>query len=166
LTRFVNVAHSGRVVVALAVVLASLGVLAVVLTVQLSGARSRETRRAEILRAAREHAANVTSYHYASIDADTSRVLAGAAGGFKVSYQAGAARLKTVVVQNRSVAEGTVLEAGIVSAARNSARVLVVGDTSVTDVSHGQPRVRPFGMRLDLVREDGRWLASDLRFVG
>jgi Mce-associated membrane protein len=166
LTGVVNAAHGPRAIAALALVLGVLGLVAVVLAIKLAAARGEEARRAEILQAAREHATNVTTYDFASIDADTARVLAAAAGDFKTSYQAGAARLKAVVLRNRSVAAGSVLEAGIVSAGRDAARVLVVGDTTVTAATARQPQVRPFRMQLQLVRRGERWLASDLRFVG
>ena len=64
------------------------------------------------------------------------------------------------------MSRGEVLDAGIVSDDADSARVLVVADSTVTNAAQPQPQKRHYRMQLDLVRSGGRWLVSDLQFVG
>jgi Mce-associated membrane protein len=161
----VNVAHNCRVIGALACVLAGLTAASILLAVQLAGDRSEQARRVAVLQAARQQATTVTTYDYANFDAATARVLAGATGGFKATYLSGAGRLKSLVEREKSIARSDILEAGVVSVSRNSARVLLVGDVQVASGAQ-PPEVRRFRMQLDLVRTGGRWLTSDLRFVG
>jgi Mce-associated membrane protein len=59
-----------------------------------------------------------------------------------------------------------VLEAGVVSMDEDSATVVVVADSQVTNKSTDEPQPRHYRLQLDLVLEDGRWLTSDLQFVG
>ena len=58
------------------------------------------------------------------------------------------------------------LDAGIVSDDADSARVLVVADSTVTNSADAKPSKRHYRMQLDLVRHGSRWLVSDLQFVG
>ncbi len=67
---------------------------------------------------------------------------------------------------NQAVSNGEVLEAGIVSDDDDSARVLVVADSTVTNAASEQPQKRHYRLQMDLVRDGDRWLVSDLQFVG
>ena len=58
------------------------------------------------------------------------------------------------------------LRAGVVSMDDDSARVIVVADSSVTNVNAPDPQPRHYRLPLDLVRSGDRWLTSDLEFVG
>jgi Mce-associated membrane protein len=63
------------------------------------------------------------------------------------------------------VSVGDVLEAGIVTSDSDSARVLVVVDSKVTNTATTGSQVRHYRMQLDLTRRGDRWLTSDLSFV-
>ena len=93
-------------------------------------------------------------------------MLAGATGEFKKQFRAGTKDLSELVRANQAVSEGEVLEAGIVSDDEDSACVLVVADSTVTNAAGPAPQKRHYRLQLDLVRDGGRWLVSDLRFVG
>ena len=58
------------------------------------------------------------------------------------------------------------LEAGLVSLDDDSARVLVVADSTVTNAAGSDPQRRHYRLQLDLARHGQRWLVSDLQFVG
>ncbi|MCW7944569.1 hypothetical protein AAW14_21750 [Streptomyces hygroscopicus] len=140
--------------------------LSVWLGVRLSGQRADEQRRQDILAAARQSALNFTSLDYRHYGRDSGNVLKGATGDFKKEFAAQTAELTKLVARNRSVSEGQVLEAGIVRSDARSARVLVVADSKVTNTAVPEGQARNYRLQLDLVREQGRWLTSDVEFVG
>jgi Mce-associated membrane protein len=141
-------------------------VLACWLGVKLSGQRAAEQRRQDVLAAARQSALNFTSLDYRHYGRDSADVLKGATGEFKKEFAAQTAQLTKLVAQNKSVSEGQVLEAGIVRSDDRSARVLVVADSKVSNTAAPEGQARTYRLQLDLVRVGGRWLTSDVAFVG
>jgi Mce-associated membrane protein len=109
---------------------------------------------------------NFTTLDYRQLDRDLGRVLDGATGEFRSQFEAGTKDLSELVTANQAVSEGEVLEAGIVSDDADSARVLVVADSTVTNAAETEPQKRHYRLQLDLVRDGERWLVSDLQFVG
>ncbi|MFC5636040.1 hypothetical protein [Streptomyces bullii] len=128
--------------------------------------REGEQRRQDILSAARQSALNFTSLDYRHYARDSRNVLKNATGGFKKEFAAQTEQLTRLVAQNKSVSQGQVLEAGIVRSDDRSARVLVVADSKVTNTAVPQGEARTYRLQLDLVRQGGRWLTSDVEFVG
>ena len=141
-------------------------VLIAVTLPRLTAADKDEARRTEVLQAARQHAVNFTTLDYRTLDRDLGRVLRGATGQFRSEFEAGTTNLSKLVTDNKGVSEGEVLEAGIVSDDDDSARVLVVADSTVTNTAGPKPVPRYYRMQMDLVLVRGRWLVSDLQFVG
>ncbi|MFF4501017.1 hypothetical protein [Streptomyces sp. NPDC001401] len=125
-----------------------------------------EMRRQDILGAARQSALNFTSLDYRHYDRDSGNVLKGATGDFKKQFTAQTAQLTKLVAENKSVSEGQVLDAGIVRSDARSARVLVVADSKVTNTAVPNGEARTYRLQLDLVYRGGRWLTSDVEFVG
>jgi Mce-associated membrane protein len=101
-----------------------------------------------------------------TFDEDVALVLDGATGTFRDEFRAGVEQTRALVTDNESVSVGTVTEAGLVTADEDTARVLLVVDTEVTNTATPQPVPRHYRVQLDLARTGDRWLASDLRFVG
>lgn len=128
--------------------------------------RAEEQRRQDILAAARQSALNFTSLDYRRYDRDSANVLKGATGDFKKEFAAQTEELTELVARNKSVSEGQVLDAGIVRSDERSARVLVVADSKVTNTAVPKGEARTYRLQLDLVHADGRWLTSDVEFVG
>jgi Mce-associated membrane protein len=64
------------------------------------------------------------------------------------------------------MSKGKVLQAGLVSSDQDSARVIVVADSTVSNLNTQSPQPRHYRLQLDLVRQGSRWLTSDLQFVG
>jgi len=133
---------------------------------RISAAADRSDRREAVLDSARQQAVNFTTLDYRHLDRDLGRVLHGATGDFRKQFRAGTADLTSLVTQNKATSEGEVLDAGIVSDDADSARVLVVADSTVTNSADAKPTKRHYRMQLDLVRHGSRWLVSDLQFVG
>ncbi|MFE9440110.1 hypothetical protein ACFYO2_14030 [Streptomyces sp. NPDC006602] len=125
-----------------------------------------EQRRQDILAAARQSALNFTSLDYRHYDRDSANVLKSATGDFKKQFTAQTRQLTELVAENRSVSAGQVLEAGIVRSDEHSARVLVVADSKVTNTAVPKGEARTYRLQLDLVQRSGRWLTSDVEFVG
>ncbi|WP_254705465.1 hypothetical protein [Streptomyces vilmorinianum] len=155
------------------VIRASLAVAAAALTAStawlgtlLHGHHATEQRHQDILAAARQSALNFTSLDYRHYDRDSKNVLTGATGDFKKQFSAQTAELTKLVAENKSVSEGQILDAGIARADERTARVLVVADSKVNNTAAPEGTARTYRLQLDLVFEDGRWLTSDVEFVG
>jgi Mce-associated membrane protein len=134
--------------------------------VQLYEQRATEQRHQDILAAARQSALNFTSLDYRHYGRDSENVLKDATGDFKEQFTAQTAELTKLVATNKSVSKGQVLEAGITRADERTARVLVVADSKVTNVAAPQGQARTYRLQLDLELKDGRWLTSNVEFVG
>ncbi|WP_274561085.1 hypothetical protein [Streptomyces spiramyceticus] len=160
-------ARRGRALPAgLAVVATVLAAASGWLGVQWYERNETDQRHEDILTAARQSALNFTSLDYRHYDRDSKNVLNGATGDFKKQFTAQTAQLTKLVAANKSVSEGQVLDAGIARADERSARVLVVADSKVTNSAAPQGTARNYRLQLDLVFEDGRWLTSNVEFVG
>ncbi|MER5214290.1 hypothetical protein ABT063_27890 [Streptomyces sp. NPDC002838] len=140
--------------------------LTIWLSLGLHEQRETEQRRQDVLAAARQSALNFTSLDYRHYDRDSANVLKAATGDFKKQFAAQTEQLTELVAENRSVSEGQVLEAGIVRSDEDSARVLVVADSKVTNTAVPDGEARTYRLQLDLVHRDGRWLTSGVEFVG
>ena len=154
------------VVALLGVVVLALVVGAAVLFPRWQDARAEQAGYDAALRAATAEVIAFTTLDYRNIDPSIDRVLAGATGDFKKQFEGSREQLVTLSKQNESVSEGRVLRAGVVSMDADSARVIVVADSSVTNVNAPEAQPRHYRLQLDLVRRGDRWLTSDLEFVG
>lgn len=128
--------------------------------------RAQDEARDDALAAARQLAVSFTSLDYRTYDHDAKRVLAQTGGGLAEQFSAESAALKKAMTTNRSVTKGQVLEAAVVDADRDSARVLLAVDAQVTNTSTTEPAARHYRIQLDLRRDGGRWVGTDLSFVG
>lgn len=165
--RLMDAARHGRAMSAgLVVATAVTTALTVWLAFQLYDQRAAEQRHQDILAAARQSALNFTSLDYRHYERDSKNVLKGATGDFKEQFTAQTGELTKLVAANKSVSKGQVLEAGITRADENTARVLVVADSKVTNVAAPAGQARTYRLQLDLELKDGRWLTSNVEFVG
>ncbi|MEU4998377.1 hypothetical protein [Streptomyces sp. NPDC021622] len=165
--RLADPARNGRVMAAgLAVATAGTSALALWLGLQVYEQRATEQRHQDILAAARQSALNFTSLDYRHYGRDSENVLKGATGDFKKQFTAQTAQLTKLVAKNKSVSKGQVLEAGITRADEDSARVLVVADSKVTNTAAPDGQARTYRLQLDLELKNGRWLTSGVEFVG
>jgi Mce-associated membrane protein len=155
-----------RATVGLSVLLVALLVAAGVLLTRVRGYQEEEARRQAVLAAARQTAVHFTTLDYRRGEADLRRVLDGATGDFKKEFSSGLGQLRRLITQNRAVSTGRVLEAGLVAGDAEEARVLVVADSTVRNQATPRGQRRHYRMQLDLRREGGRWLTSNLEFVG
>jgi Mce-associated membrane protein len=157
----VRAAFAGLCALLLVLVVAS-----VLLGVKWTSERAQQTRYADIVAAARQEALAFTTLDYRNLDTGVTHVLQGATGSFRKQFQSSAGQLRQLATQNKSVSKGKVLQAGLVSSDQDSARVIVVADSTVSNLNTKSPQPRHYRLQLDLVRQGSRWLTSDLQFVG
>jgi Mce-associated membrane protein len=162
------IAKNGRLVLAWALSVVLLVALAglTLSVVALSKQRADDAQRDGAMKAARQLALDFTTYDYKTWDADSQRVLDESTGQFKQEFQAGIAAVKTDVVANKATSKGDVKEAGVVSHDKDSAQVLVIVNAVVTNTASATGTERRYRIKLDLVREQDRWLTADLQVVG
>jgi Mce-associated membrane protein len=124
--------------------------------------------RSQALAAARQACVNFVSISASTVDADLKRIADGATGQFKDEFTRDTAQVKAAVVQNKVESRGTVLRAGTVSADRRSAVVLVAVDATVKNTNAPDGRLSHYRIQVNMARDNasGRWLVSQLQFVG
>jgi Mce-associated membrane protein len=149
-----------------AVGLVLLLVAALYLGFQLRSQAQDEAARRDALAAARQSALNLTSIDKDNFADDVASVIDGATGEFRSDFAARADDLERLLTENEVVADGEVLEAGIVRSDRRSATALVVVDSTVSNTQTPDGRVNSYRMKLELEKVGDRWLTSVLEFVG
>jgi Mce-associated membrane protein len=157
---------SRTALVGFSLLLVALLVVAGVLGRRVHGYGSQESSRQAALAAARQTAVDFTTLDYRHGKADLQRVMDGATGDFKEEFGNGFDQLSQVINKNQAVSQGQVLEAGLVESDADSARVLVVADSTVSNKATPTGQRRHYRMQLELRREGDRWLTSNLEFVG
>ena len=129
--------------------------------------QAEQERYGEVLAAATEEAEAFINIKYEDAEDSIDRVAAGATGDFKKQYSRSTKGVLQVLKQEKSSMEGEVLWAGVVDVDQDSATVIAATSGTVANrQTNNQPVARNFRLRLDLVREGGRWLTNDLQFVG
>ena len=151
----------------LAVALAGLLVaIALVVLSRDSGDDDLSAAQREVARAARAEAVAFLTVDHDDMDPLIDAVLAGATGDFAEQYAAQRDTLTREAIRTEATSTGEVVALGVGDVDDDSATVLVAANSTVTNTSTGpDPQVRYYRLRLDLVREDGRWLTSAVRFV-
>ncbi len=93
-------------------------------------------------------------------------VLAGATGEFAEQYESQRDTLTSEAVRTEATSTPEVVALGVGDQDDDSATVLVAANSTVTNTrTSGEGQVRYYRLRLDLVREGGRWLTSNVEFV-
>lgn len=121
----------------------------------------------EVLSAAVRQAEAFVNVDHENLQQSIDAVRAGSTGTFREQYDASLDGLREIMQRNESVMTGEVIAAGVVAADRDDATVLVATTGTVANTeTGGEEQQRNLRLQLVLVREDGRWLTSDLQFVG
>lgn len=160
-----------RWLTALVVVLALVAGLGAALVVRTHGeradARDRQERYGAVLAAADREVTAFVNLRHDRASESVAAVAAGATGDFRDHYDTSAAHVEQVLRDHRSTMTGRVVWSGVVAVSPDRATVIAATSGTVANTSTGgRPEPRHFRLRVSLVREDGRWLTSDLRFVG
>jgi Mce-associated membrane protein len=120
-----------------------------------------------VTKAASDETLAFLAVDYKNVDAMIDKVLAGATGSFKEQYNGARTQLKSSATTAKAVSTGKVLSAGISELDSKLAVVFVAANSSVTNSStKGKAQPRYYRLKLTMVRQGGKWLTSDLQFVG
>ena len=131
--------------------------------------RDRAEGGSAALAAGRQVAVNFVTMDYRTFDSYSAQVLSGASGSFHADYAAKLAELRKVVVANRTRSSVKQVEAGLVSADRDSAEVIVGLVAPTSNTATPTEVDKTYRLRLDLHRtSDARspWKVTSLDFVG
>jgi Mce-associated membrane protein len=119
------------------------------------------------LAAARSESVALTSISYRTATADIDRLLAGATGALRTQYEQEKSGLPATLAANHSSSAGQVLAAGLQSQSGDTAKVVLAVDATITGTDLGpQGTLTHYRVLMTMQRVDGRWLASQVAFVG
>jgi Mce-associated membrane protein len=120
----------------------------------------------EVATAARTEALAFLTVDHTDMEPLMDAVLDGATGDFAEQYEAQRDTLTSEAVRTKATSTGEVVALGVGDLDDDSATVLIAANSTVTNTSTGsEGQVRYYRLRLDLVREGGRWLTSNVQFV-
>ena len=121
----------------------------------------------EVAAAARTEALAFLRVDHTDMDPLIDAVLAGATGDFAEQYASQREMLTSEAIRTEATSTGEVVALGVGSLEGDAATVLLAANSTVSNTSTGsEGQVRYYRLRLDLVRQGGRWLTTDVRFVG
>ena len=120
----------------------------------------------EIAAAARAEALAFLTVDHEDMDPLIDAVLAGATGDFKEQYETQRETLTKEAVRTGATSTAEVVALGVGGFTDDAGYVLIAANSTVTNAKTGSDgQVRYYRLRLSLVRDEGRWLTSDLEFV-
>lgn len=121
----------------------------------------------DIRRAAREETMAFLAVDHKRMDELTDRVISGATGAFAKQYKASLKSLKETAISQESISKGHVDEVGLSEVESRSATVFVSAGSKVQNKgTKGEVEDRSWRIKLTMVKQDSRWLVSQLEFVG
>ena len=112
------------------------------------------------LAAAQSYAVVLTSIDTNNVDQNFTQVLDGSTGEFKDVYSQSASQLRQVLIDNKAMSKGIVVDAAIKSATKTKVDVLLFVDQSVTNTVNPEPRIDRSRVAITMELVDNRWLAS------
>jgi Mce-associated membrane protein len=154
----------GGALVASAVVVATLTGLAGWLGYRAYDKHEAQVHRDLFVQTARQGAVNLTTISYTEIDADVQRILDSATGAFRDDFEKRSKPFIEVVKAAQSQSEGTISEAGLESARRDSAQVLVAVAVK-SRTAAGEQSPREWRMRIDVQAVGDGAKVSNVVFV-
>lgn len=150
--------------VALTVVLAGFLALLGIFGSQAVGGLATEWGRSNVLGAAEDAAANLTTFDAGKADQDTQRFLDATSTNFARAF-AGDQRDFIKSLRDGEVSmTGKVVDAGVINYTGDTARVLVAVRAQVSDTQSPRPKLRDYRMELFMVHEHG-WKLDRIEFI-
>ncbi|MQY25527.1 hypothetical protein [Nocardia aurantia] len=148
-----------------AVLLVVATVLAVVFAWKLHNRDRVDAAAREAAATAQSYVVTLTSIDSQHIDQNFTDVLGGATGDFKDMYAQSSTQLKTLLVQNKAVSKGRVVDASIKSASVDRVEVMLFVDQEVSNSASPDPRVDRSRILMTMQRVGGHWLAAKVEMV-
>jgi Mce-associated membrane protein len=112
------------------------------------------------LAAAQSYAVALTSIDANNVDQNFTQVLDGATGEFKDVYSQSASQLRQVLIDNKAMSKGIVVDSAIKSATKTKVDVLLFVDQSVSNTVNPEQRIDRSRVAITMELVDNRWLAS------
>ncbi|HEX3548061.1 MAG TPA: Mce protein [Mycobacterium sp.] len=134
------------------------------------GFRAYESHKADeqrklFLQVGRQGALNLTTIDWQQADVDVQRIVDSATGTFYDDFQKRAQPFTEVVKQAQSKSVGTIAEAGLESAAKNEAQVLVAVTVKTSNAGAPEQRPRAWRMRITVEKVGDEAKVSNVEFV-
>jgi Mce-associated membrane protein len=130
-------------------------------------AATRQERYGAVLSAADAEVTAFVNMRYDRASQSVDAVAAGATGDFRTHYVQSADHVIHVLRRNRSMMTGRLVWSGVSEIGPTQATVIAATTGTVSNVrTKGAHEPRDFRFRVTLVRQDDRWLTSDIAFVG
>ena len=131
--------------------------------VKLSSHDQTKALRSEVLASARQIAVDFAVYDYRHIDADFTRVANESTGKFKSQFVTQSAGVRELIIKAKAVSQAEIAAEGLVDVSATHASVVVALDRTVTNTSAPKGQRDSFGLEIDLLKIDGKWLASGVK---
>lgn len=112
------------------------------------------------LATAQRYAVALTSIDTNNVDQNFTQVLDGASGEFKDMYSQSASQLRQVLIDNKAISKGIVVDSAVKSATTTKVEVLLFIDQSISNVVNPQLRIDRSRVAITMELIDNRWLAS------
>lgn len=125
----------------------------------------RNQRIANFLAGAKQGVVNMTSLDFNRAKEDVQRVIDSSTGQFRDDFQQRAKDFTTVVEQSKVVTQGTVNAAAVQSIDGNSAVVLVVATSRITNVAGAKDEPRNWRLKVTVTDDGGQYKMSKMEFV-
>jgi Mce-associated membrane protein len=150
-----------RIVAAVAgVVVVAVLALSGFLAWQLKQNNDTAAARRAALAAAQRYAVVLTSIDTNNVDQNFTQVLDGSTGEFKDVYSQSASQLRQVLIDNKAMSKGIVVDSAIKSATKTKVDVLLFVDQSVSNTANPEPRIDRSRVTITMELVDNHWLAS------
>jgi Mce-associated membrane protein len=112
------------------------------------------------LSTAERFAVTLTSIDTNSVDQNFAQVLDGSTGEFKDMYSQSASQLRQVLIDNKAMSKGTIIDSAVKSGSKTKVDVVLFVDQWITNVASPQPRLDRSRVAMTMELVDGKWLAS------
>ncbi|WP_061504107.1 hypothetical protein [Mycobacterium avium] len=112
------------------------------------------------LSSAQRFAVTLTSIDTSSVDQNFTQVVDGSTGEFKDMYSQSASQLRQVLIDNKAMSKGTIIDSAVKSASKTKVDVVLFVDQWITNVASPQPRLDRSRVAMTMELVNGRWLAS------
>jgi Mce-associated membrane protein len=127
--------------------------------------RQADQQRSLFIQVGRQAALNLTTISYTEADADVQRIVDSAVGTFRDDFQKRSDAFIDVVKKAQSSSEGTVTDAGLVSAQGGAAQVLVAVTVKTSTSAAPEQEPRFWRMRIDVQKVGDGAKVSNVEFV-
>jgi Mce-associated membrane protein len=109
------------------------------------------------------YAVDLSSYDYRNLEKGFAAITANSTDAFAQQYQRFSSGLRTALVEEKSVATGTVLAEAVESANPTAVTLLVFVDQTVSNTSTSTPQVNHNRMELSLLDVSGQWKSEPVQ---